>query len=110
MSAAFVYITTESPEQAERIGRALVEEKLAACANILPGMRSVYRWKGAVETAQETVLIAKTRMALADALAARVKALHTYEVPCVVVLPIAAGLPDYLRWIDDETVPQAPIP
>ncbi len=106
MSAAFVYITAESPEQAERIGRALVEERLAACANILPGMRSIYRWKGSIETAGETVLIAKTRTALTEALAKRVKELHSYEVPCVVVLPVSDGLPEFLRWIDEETVPR----
>jgi len=103
MAAVIAYITCESVEQAERIGRALVAERLAACANILPGMRSIYRWKGAVETAEETVLIAKTRDALAVALTARVKELHSYEVPCVVIWPIAAGLPEFLRWIDDET-------
>lgn len=105
MAAAFVYITAASPEEAERIGRTLVTERLAACANILPGMRSVYRWKGAVETASETVLIVKTRMEKAEALLAKVKQLHSYEVPCAVVLPIVAGLPDFLRWIDDETAP-----
>ena len=105
MAAVIVYITTESLEQAEEIGRALVGERLAACANILPGMRSIYRWKGAVETAEETVLIAKTREALAQALINRVRELHTYEVPCIVVLPIIAGLPAFLRWIDDETAP-----
>ena len=103
MSAVIAYVTTESVEQAEHIGQALVAERLAACANILPGMRSIYRWKGAVETAEETVLIAKTREALAQALINRVRELHTYEVPCIVVLPITAGLPAFLRWIDDET-------
>lgn len=105
MAAVIAYVTCESMEQAERIGHALVAERLAACANILPGMRSIYRWKGAVETAGETVLLAKTRAELADALTERVKALHSYEVPCVVVWPITAGLPDFLRWIDDETSP-----
>ena len=103
MSAVIAYVTTESVEQAEEIGRALVGERLAACANILPGMRSIYRWKGAVETAGETVLIAKTRETLAQALIARVRELHTYEVPCIVVLPVTDGLPAFLRWIDDET-------
>jgi len=107
MSAAMVYITAPSPEAAEAIGRALVTERLAACANILPGMRSIYRWKGAIETAEETVLIAKTRLELADALTARVKELHDYEVPCAVVVPIVSGLPEFLRWIDDETTPIA---
>ena len=105
MSAVIAYVTTESVEQAERIGHTLVGERLAACANILPGMRSIYRWKGAVETAGETVLIAKTREALAQALINRVRELHTYEVPCIVILPITGGLPDFLRWIDDETAP-----
>ncbi len=110
MSAAFVYITTESVEQAEHIGRALVEARLAACVNILPGMRSIYHWQGQIETAQETVLIAKTRMTRADELVARVKELHSYDVPCAVVLPILKGNPDFLRWIDAETEPQAAAP
>lgn len=109
MSAAFAYITTASIEQAESIGRALVESRLAACVNILPGMRSIYRWQGAIETARETVLVAKTRMSLAKALTARVRELHTYDVPCVVILPVVGGLPEFLRWIDDETASQAPI-
>lgn len=106
MSAAFVYITTASPEEAERIGRALVESRLAACVNILPGMRSIYHWQGALETAQETVLVAKTRLSLAQSLTARVKELHSYDVPCVVVMPVVDGLPAFLRWIDDETAPR----
>jgi len=103
MSAVLVYCTTASPEQAESIGRTLVEERLAACVNILPGMRSIYHWQGAIETATEAVLIAKTRTDLAEALLARIKALHTYEVPCAVVLPIQGGLPEFLGWIDTET-------
>jgi periplasmic divalent cation tolerance protein len=103
MSAVFVYSTAASPEQAEHIGRTLVEERLAACVNILPGMRSIYHWQGAIETASEAVLIAKTRADLAEALLARIKALHTYDVPCAVVLPILGGLPDFLGWIDAET-------
>ncbi len=105
MTAVFAYVTTPSVEEAERIGAALVEERLAACANIFPGMRSVYRWKGVIENANETVLVAKTRQSLAEALIGRVKDLHSYEVPCVVILPITDGLPDFLRWIDDETAP-----
>jgi len=99
----WIYITAASPEEAHRIGRALVEARLAACANILPGMRSIYRWQGAIEEAQETVLIAKTRQELVEPLTARVKALHSYTVPCVVALPILGGNPDFLRWIEDET-------
>jgi periplasmic divalent cation tolerance protein len=103
MSAVCVYITAASPEQAEQIGRALVAARLAACVNILPGMRSIYHWQGAIETATEAVLIAKTRADLTDALLARVKALHTYAVPCAVVLPIQGGLPEFLDWIEAET-------
>ena len=105
MPAVMGYITAASMDEAERIGRTLVSEHLAACANILPGMHSIYRWKGAIETAEETVLLVKTRPELAEALTARVKALHSYEVPCVVILPITTGLPEFLRWIDDETSP-----
>ena len=103
MPAVFAYVTAASTEEAQAIGRALVVERLAACVNILPGMHSVYHWQGAVETAEETVLIAKTRAELADALAARVKELHSYDVPCVVILPISGGYPPFLRWIEDET-------
>ena len=103
-SAVSVYITVPSRDMAERIARALVEEQLAACVNIVPGVRSLYRWKGRVETANEVVLIAKTRKASFDALEKRVKELHSYEVPCIVALPIEAGHQPYLDWIEKETV------
>lgn len=103
MDLVFVYMTAGSRAEAERIGRALVEERLAACVNILPGMTSIYRWKGAVESAAELVVIAKTRSALVDPLTRRVKELHSYEVPCVVEIPVGGGNPDYLRWLAAET-------
>ncbi|PWC32178.1 divalent-cation tolerance protein CutA [Azospirillum sp. TSO22-1] len=103
MDLVFAYVTASSPDEARRIGRALVEERLAACVNILPGMISIYRWQGAVETAEETVLIAKTRADLFEALSARVKELHSYEVPCVVELRLGRGNPDYLGWLETET-------
>ncbi|EGB13832.1 CutA1 divalent ion tolerance protein [Pseudodesulfovibrio mercurii] len=103
MSASFVYMTCASPGEAEAIGTMLVEKRLAACANILPGMRSVYWWRGRMERAEETVLIAKTRTDLVEALTDAVKAAHGYEVPCVVALPVTGGNPDFLRWIEDET-------
>ena len=103
MELVFVYMTAGSRVEAERIGRTLVEERLAACVNILGGMTSVYHWQGAVETAEETVVIAKTRAALFDRLTERVKELHSYDVPCVVELPIGRGNPDYLGWLWDET-------
>jgi periplasmic divalent cation tolerance protein len=98
-----VYMTASSPEEADRIASALVEERLAACVNTLGGIRSVYRWDGAVQRDTEVALIAKTRAALFDALAARVRALHSYEVPCIVSWPIEAGNPAYLAWIGAET-------
>jgi periplasmic divalent cation tolerance protein len=99
----FIYITCADGAEAEKIARALVSERLAACANILPGVRSVYRWKGKIEEAAEVAIIAKTRAGLVDALTERVKALHSYEVPCVVALPITGGNRDFLGWIEEET-------
>jgi periplasmic divalent cation tolerance protein len=101
--ALFIYVTAGSVEEAERIGRALVAERLAACANILPGMRSIYWWDGKMEEASEAVLVLKTWRTNLDSLTARVKALHSYAVPCVVALPIEAGNPDYLAWIAKES-------
>lgn len=98
-----VYMTAASADEADRIASALVEERLAACVNILGGIRSVYRWDGAVQSDAEVALVAKTRAALFGALAARVRALHSYEVPCIVSWPIEAGNPAYLTWIGDET-------
>lgn len=103
MEAIFVYVTAGSAEEAGRIGRVLVDEGLAACANLIGGMRSIYRWQGAVEEAEEVVLLAKTRPQLFDSVAARVKQLHSYDCPCIVALPIVAAEPAYLRWIVDST-------
>lgn len=103
MEFVFAYITAGSKEEALRIGRILVEERLAACANVLDGMISVYRWNGAIEEAAEAVLIAKTRAALFDRLTARVQDLHSYDTPCVVELKLGRGNPAYLDWLRDET-------
>ena len=104
MSAAlFVYTTAGSAEEAERIGRALVAERLAACANILPSMRSIYWWQGKIEDATEAVLVLKTAAKNLAALTARVKALHSYAVPCVVALPVEGGNADYIDWITKES-------
>lgn len=99
----FVYVTTGDEAEADRIAATVVEERLAACANVIPGMRSVYRWQGKVERGQETVLILKTTEALSTQLAARIKALHSYEVPCVVTLAVDGGNPDFLAWVAAET-------
>lgn len=103
MTYCLVYMTAGSADEARRIGAALVEERLAACANVIDGMTSIYRWEGAVRNDAEAVLIAKTRADLVDALTARVKALHSYTCPCVVALPVAGGNADFLDWIGAET-------
>jgi len=95
----FVYITASSEEEAERIGRVLVDEKLAACVNIIPGMRSIYRWQGSMEEAHEVVIIAKTMRAQFDGVEARVKSMHSSENPCIVALPIEMGSEDFLSWL-----------
>lgn len=103
MSAVLLYVTTGTEAEAETIGRALVEARLAACANILPGMRSVFRWEGALQTGQECVLILKTVPALAARATAAVLAHHSYDCPCVLQLPVQDGNPDFLAWIAAET-------
>ena len=101
-SHRFVYVTVSSADEGESIARAVVGERLAACANLLPPMRSFYWWNDAVQADAEHVLVLKSRQDRLDALTARITALHSYEVPCVVALPILAGNPDYLAWLDRE--------
>lgn len=98
-----VFVTASSEEEAASIGRRVVERGLAACANILPGIRSIFRWQGQVSEEREVLLIIKTRLALFSDLAGTVKALHSYEVPEIIALPIKQGWPDYLQWIRDVT-------
>ncbi len=98
-----LYVTAADADEALRIGRALVEARLAACANVLGGMTSVYRWQGKVEQAAEVVLVLKTRASLVEAATERVKSLHSYACPCVVALPVEGGNPDYLDWLRRET-------
>lgn len=96
-----VLITVPSPEAGERIARPLVEEHLAACVNLVPGLTSVFWWEGAVQTEAEALLIAKTRRHLFEALAARVRSLHPYTVPEIIAIPLAAGNQAYLDWVRD---------
>jgi periplasmic divalent cation tolerance protein len=98
-----VYVTCARAEEAEALGRTLVEERLAACANVLPGLRSIYRWEGALQQDAEAALLLKTRAALFPELERRVRALHAYEAPCVVAWPIAAASEPYARWVIDQT-------
>jgi periplasmic divalent cation tolerance protein len=94
------YVTTADEDEARRIAKALVEERLAACANILGRIESVYRWDGEVQSSGETAFLAKTTEARFDALAARVRELHSYELPCVVAVPLARGEATFLDWIE----------
>lgn len=94
-----VLSTAETDEQARQIARELVERRLAACVNIIPGLRSVYAWKGAVEEACEWLLVIKTSHALLPALQEAVEQLHSYELPEVLVLPISGGSERYLEWL-----------
>lgn len=98
-----VYAVFADREEAERIARVAVEERLAACANILGPCRSIYRWQGAIEQADEVAAIFKTGASGADALVARIAALHSYEVPAIAVWPIAGAPEDYARWVAEET-------
>ena len=101
--ALVVLVTTPSPERAAEIARALVEERLAACGNVVPGLRSIYRWEGKVHEDAEALLVLKTTRARFEALRDRVLALHPYEVPEVIALPVEAGSARYLAWIASET-------
>ena len=103
MSIVSVYAIFASAEEAERIGRTVIEERLAACINILPGVRSIYRWQSAIESADEVAAILKTGNASADALIARIAALHSYDVPCIVTWPIDQALPSYADWVEAST-------
>lgn len=98
-----IYTTTDSAEEAEALARTLLEERLIACANVVPGVTSYYRWQGRVESDSELAVLFKTRRTLADAVVARLKAIHSYDVPCVTVWPIVAGEAAYLEWVAEET-------
>jgi len=102
-SVVVVLVTCPSREVAERIAKALLEARLAACVNITPELKSIFWWKGEVEEASEVLMFIKTKAELLDELIARVRELHPYEVPEVIALPVAAGLSDYLAWVEEET-------
>jgi len=95
-----IFCTCPTAEVAERLARSLVDESLAACVNILPGVRSVYRWQGEVEVAQEHLLLIKSPCSAYPAIEAAIKARHPYDVPEIVAIDIDRGAADYLKWID----------
>jgi periplasmic divalent cation tolerance protein len=102
MSVISVYAIFADAAEAERIGRQMIEERLAACVNILGPVRSIYRWKGKVESADEVAAIYKTTDDRADALITRIAALHSYDVPCIATWPIDKILGAYADWVDDS--------
>jgi periplasmic divalent cation tolerance protein len=97
-----VFSTCGSEEEASKVGRALVEARLAACVNILPRIRSIYRWKGEVQDDTEWLLVIKSSRSVFDRLAAELRKVHSYEVPEVLALQVVDGSPEYLDWLDRE--------
>ena len=102
MSVVSVYAIFADADEAERIGRTVVEERLAACINMLQPVRSIYRWNGAIETADEIAAIFKTSDSSVDALIARIASLHSYDVPCIVSWPVEKILSSYAAWVEDN--------
>lgn len=106
MSAAVILCTVPSEEKAGEIARALVERRLAACVNVVPSVRSIYRWQGAIEDEREALLIIKTHQRRVDALYAALPELHPYAVPEGIGWAVATGLQPYLSWVEAETGPE----
>ena len=104
MSILSIYAVFANAEEADRIGRTVIEERLAACINILSPVRSIYRWKGKIETADEVAAILKTHHWRADALIARIAELHSYDTPCIVSFPIDKILGSYADWVEDSVI------
>ena len=103
MGAIFAYVTTKDKEEARRIGRALLDFRLAACINILGPIESAYWWEGKLEEGVECALLVKSDAANAEAIVDKVKELHSYSCPCVAIWPLTAGNPGYLDWIRKES-------
>jgi len=103
MNEIIVFITAQKEEEAANIARALVEDGLAGCVNIVRNIRSIYKWEGKVEDEAEVLMIAKTRQELFSDIEKKVKELHSYTVPEIIAMPIVKGSADYLRWLEDVT-------
>ncbi len=103
MSVVFVYMTTRDTEEARRIGSDLVRGRMAACVNVIDPMHSLFWWDGKVQEERETVLIAKTSEDRVTELTERVKSIHSYDCPCIVVIPVTYGNDAFLKWIHEQT-------
>lgn len=103
MEAIVVYITVPTEEEALRIAKTIVEERIAGCVNIVKGIRSIYQWQGKIEDDAELLMIIKTQRHLFEPLKRRVKELHSYTVPEIIALPIIKGSEDYLKWLKEVT-------
>ena len=109
MPETFVVFCACSGEvEANKLARALVEERFAACVNILPGLTSVYRWQGKLETASEHLLLVKTTREAFPALESRIRELHSYETPEVIAVPVTTGSDKYLTWVQEQVLPREP--
>lgn len=104
MSHIFIYITCKDQQEAKAISSKLIEDKLIACANIFAPHTSIYKWGGKVEQNDEAAMILKTKASLFDEIQSAVKALHSYDCPCVIALPIEKGSEAFLEWIDKNTL------
>ena len=98
-----IYVTVASNEEAEKIARVVVSERLAACANILGSIQSVYHWNGKLERTTEVAMLLKTQELVVDTLVARIRQLHSYDCPAIVVVPVLGGNPEFLAWVASET-------
>lgn len=107
MNCLLVYMTAADKAEAEKVGKHLVEKRLAACVNIVDTIDSLFWWDGGVQSEQETAFVAKTTESRMPALIDEVKRVHSYDVPCIVAVPIVSGNPDFLKWIEEETSPDA---
>ena len=102
MSAVFIYVSAGDQEEAFHLGQILVEERLAACANILGPTTALYWWEGKVEKSTEVALVLKTSAELVEAITLKINTIHTYDCPCVVALPITGGDTEFLNWIEKQ--------
>lgn len=105
--AVMVYVTASNVEEAARLAETAVSERLAACANVIGTVQSIYWWDNAVQRNAEAVLILKSSEERARELVSRLRELHSYETPCIVTLPISGGVPEFLDWVRENTLPNA---